>query len=251
MTHEGGVWVTLPTYNEGENIGRMLDALMEVFARSDIDGHVLVVDDRSPDGTGDIADRRAAENARIHVLHRTTKQGIGPAYRAGFRYALDAGAQLIVEMDCDFSHDPGVLPTLIEAAEDADLVLGSRYVAGGGTRKWGWTRRAISRSGCLYAKTILNVPINDLTGGFKCFRRDVLEAIPLDQVHAAGYGFQIEMTYRALMLGFRVIEVPIIFTDREYGESKMSGTIVLEAATLVPRLRRRLRHARKQRPVAA
>jgi dolichol-phosphate mannosyltransferase len=251
VTHEGGVWVTLPTYNEAENIGRMLDALMEVFARADIDGHVLVVDDRSPDGTGDIADRRAAENPRIHVLHRTTKQGIGPAYRAGFRDALDAGAQLIVEMDCDFSHDPRVLPTLIEAAEDADLVLGSRYVAGGGTRKWSWTRRAISRSGCLYAKTILNVPINDLTGGFKCFRRDVLEAIPLDQVHAAGYGFQIEITYRALMLGFRVIEVPIIFTDREYGESKMSGTIVLEAATLVLRLRRRLRHARKQRPVAA
>jgi dolichol-phosphate mannosyltransferase len=143
------------------------------------------------------------------------------------------------------------LPTLIAAAADADLVLGSRYVAGGGTRKWGWTRRAISRSGCLYAKTVLSVPINDLTGGFKCFRRDVLEAIPLDQVHAAGYGFQIEMTYRALLLGFRVIEVPIIFTDREYGESKMSGTIVLEAATLVPHLRWRLRHAHKQRPVAA
>ena len=251
MTHQGGVWVTLPTYNESENITRMLDALMEVFESSDIDGHILVVDDSSPDGTGDIADRRAAENPRIHVLHRTAKEGIGPAYRAGFRFALDAGAQLIVEMDCDFSHDPDALPTLIATAEDADLVLGSRYVVGGGTRKWGWMRRAISRGGCLYAKTVLNVPINDLTGGFKCFRREVLETIPLDDVHAAGYGFQIEMTYRALLLGYRVIEVPIIFSDREYGESKMSGTIVLEAATLVPRLRRRLRHAHKQRPVAA
>jgi dolichol-phosphate mannosyltransferase len=229
----------------------MLDALMEVFESSDIDGHILVVDDSSPDGTGDIADRRAVENPRIHVLHRSAKEGIGPAYRAGFRFALDAGAQLIVEMDCDFSHDPDALLTLIAAVEDADLVLGSRYVAGGGTRKWGWMRRAISRGGCLYAKTVLNVPINDLTGGFKCFRREVLEAIPLDDVHAAGYGFQIEMTYRAFLLGYRVIEVPIIFTDREYGESKMSGTIVLEAATLVPRLRRRLRHAHKQRPVAA
>ncbi len=251
MTHQGDVWVTLPTYNESENITRMLETLMDVFERADIDGHVLVVDDGSPDGTGEIADQMAAANPRIHVLHRTSKDGIGPAYRAGFRYALDAGAQLIVEMDCDFSHDPDALPSLIAAAEDADLVLGSRYVEGGGTRKWGWTRRMISRGGCLYAKTILNVPVNDLTGGFKCFRRAVLEAIPLDQVHAAGYGFQIEMTYRALLLGFRVTEVPIIFSDRELGESKMSGTIVLEAATLVPRLRRRLRHVHKQRPVAA
>jgi len=251
VTHQEGVWVTLPTYNESENIIRMLDVLMEVFESSDIDGHVLVVDDGSPDGTGEMADRKAAENPRIHVLHRSTKEGIGPAYRAGFRYALDAGAQLIVEMDCDFSHDPHALPTLIAAAQDADLVLGSRYVTGGGTRKWGRLRQVISRGGCLYAKTVLNVPINDLTGGFKCFRREVLEAIPLDQVHAAGYGFQIEMTYRALLLGFRVTEVPIIFTDREYGQSKMSGSIVLEAATLVPRLRRRLRHAHKQRPVAA
>ena len=250
MTHHGGVWVTLPTYNEAENIVRMLETLINVFTTADIDGHVLVVDDGSPDGTGATADRMAAEHPRIHVLHRTTKEGIGPAYIAGFRYALDAGAQLIVEMDCDFSHDPYALPTLIDAAEDADLVLGSRYVAGGGTRRWGWTRRVISRGGCLYAKTILNVPINDLTGGFKCFRRAVLEAIPIDEVHAAGYGFQIEMTYRALLLGFRVKEVPITFTDRELGESKMSGSIVLEAATLVPALRRRLRHAHKQHPAA-
>jgi dolichol-phosphate mannosyltransferase len=177
------------------------------------------------------------------VMHRTAKEGIGPAYRAGFRYALDAGAQLIVEMDCDFSHDPRALPSLITAAADADLVLGSRYVPGGGTRRWGVVRRMISRSGCMYAKAILRVPINDLTGGFKCFRRSVLETIPLDQVTAAGYGFQIEMTYRALLLGFRVREVPIIFTDREFGQSKMSGAIVVEAATLVPRLRRRLRDA--------
>jgi dolichol-phosphate mannosyltransferase len=245
------VWVTLPTYNESENVVRMLDALMDVFEQAGIDGHVLVVDDGSPDGTGELADQIAATNPRIHVLHRTSKEGIGPAYRAGFRYALDAGAQLIVEMDCDFSHDPAALPSLIAAADHADVVLGSRYVAGGGTRSWGRTRRVISRGGCLYAKTVLNVPINDLTGGFKCFRRTVLEAIPLDEVHAAGYGFQIEMTYRALLLGFRVAEVPIVFTDRELGESKMSGAIVLEAATLVPRLRRRLRHAHKPRAVAA
>ena len=250
MTHHGGVWVTLPTYNESENIDRMLETLMDVFETSDIDGHVLVVDDSSPDGTGELADRMAGKHPRIHVLHRTTKAGIGPAYLAGFRYALDAGAQLVVEMDCDFSHDPHTLPTLIDAAQDADLVLGSRYVAGGGTRRWGWSRRVISRGGCLYAKTILNVPINDLTGGFKCFRRGVLEAIPLEDVHAAGYGFQIEMTYRALLLGFRVKEIPIIFTDRELGQSKMSGGIVLEAATLVPGLRRRLRHAHKQQPAA-
>ncbi len=244
MSHAGeAVWVTLPTYNEAENITRMLEALTEIFATTGIDGHILVVDDGSPDGTGDLAEQMAADNRRIHVMHRTAKEGIGPAYRAGFRYALDAGAQLIVEMDCDFSHDPRALPSLITAAADADLVLGSRYVPGGGTRRWGVVRRMISRSGCMYAKAILRVPINDLTGGFKCFRRSVLETIPLDQVTAAGYGFQIEMTYRALLLGFRVREVPIIFTDREFGQSKMSGAIVVEAATLVPRLRRRLRDA--------
>ena len=244
MSHAGeAVWDTLPTYNEAENITRMLKSLTEIFATTGIDGHILVVDDGSPDGTGDLAEQMAADNRRIHVMHRTAKEGIGPAYRAGFRYALDAGAQLIVAMDCDFSHDPRALPSLIAAAADADLVLGSRYVPGGGTRRWGVVRRMISRSGCMYAKAILQVPINDLTGGFKCFRRSVLETIPLDQVTAAGYGFQIEMTYRALLLGFRVREVPIIFTDREFGQSKMSGAIVVEAATLVPRLRRRLRDA--------
>lgn len=238
------VWVTLPTYNESENITPMLEALIVVFAEAGLDGHILVVDDNSPDGTGELADQVAADNPRVHVLHRTSKDGIGPAYRAGFRYALDAGAQFIVEMDCDFSHDPRAVPSLVAAARDADLVIGSRYVAGGGTRDWGLGRRVISRSGCLYAKTLLHVPVNDLTGGFKCFRRTVLEAIPLDEVHAAGYGFQIEMTYRAVLLGFRVREIPIMFGDRERGQSKMSGAIVLEAAALVPRLRHQLRHPR-------
>jgi dolichol-phosphate mannosyltransferase len=245
----GTVWVALPTYNEAENITRMLESLLAVFAESGIDGHVLVIDDGSPDGTGDLADRMADDSPRIHVLHRASKGGIGPAYRAGFRYALDAGARFVIQMDCDFSHDPRAVATLVSAAQEADLVLGSRYVRGGGTRRWGLGRRIISRFGCIYAKTVLHVPIHDLTGGFKCFRRTVLETIPLDQVHAAGYGFQIEMTYRALLLGFRVHEVPIIFTDRELGESKMSGAIVVEAATLVPRLRHRLRHAHLEVPL--
>lgn len=251
MNQSGGVWVVLPTYNESENITAMLDALTDVLRDAGIEGHVLVVDDGSPDGTGQIAEARAAADAHIHVLHRTSKNGLGPAYRAGFRFALDAGASLIVQMDCDFSHDPAAVPSLIAAADNADLVLGSRYAPGGGTRDWGLGRRIISRGGCLYAKTILGVPINDLTGGFKCFRRVVLEAIPLDDVDAAGYGFQIEMTYRTLLLGFRVVEVPITFIERQYGTSKMSGTIVVEAATLVPRLRHRLRHLHAPQAVAA
>ena len=251
MTTPGDVWVILPTYNESENVSAMLDALLAVFAQSDIDGHVLVVDDNSPDGTGEIADGAAEENPRVHVLHRAAKEGLGPAYRAGFRYALEAGAHLLVQMDCDFSHDPGAVPSLIAAADSADLVIGSRYVTGGGTRDWGLVRRMISRSGCLYAKEILRLPVNDLTGGFKCFRRSVLEAIPLDDVDAAGYGFQIEMTYRALLLVFRVTEVPITFVDRRLGTSKMNGAIVWEAATLVPRLRRRLRRVPAQLPAVA
>ena len=251
LNQSGGVWVVLPTYNESENITAMLDALTGVFRDAGIDGHILVVDDGSPDGTGQIAEEWSERDAHIHVLHRTSKDGIGPAYRAGFRVALDAGASLIVQMDCDFSHDPAAVPLLIAAADNADLVLGSRYTAGGGTRDWGLARRVISRGGCLYAKTILGVPVNDLTGGFKCFRRAVIEAIPLDDVDAAGYGFQIEMTYRALLLGFRVVEVPIMFVDRQYGTSKMSGTIVVEAATLVPRLRHRLRRVHAPRAVTA
>lgn len=243
------VWVCVPTYDEAANVERMARALLRVFAGQAIDGHVLIIDDGSPDGTGAIADRLAAEDPRIHVLHRARKSGIGPAYRDGFRMALAAGADLVLEMDCDFSHDPDDVPRLVAAAAGADLVLGSRYVPGGGVRDWGALRRAISRGGCLYARIVLGVPVHDLTGGFKCFRREVLAALPLDAVSARGYGFQIEMTYRALLMGFRVVEVPIIFSDRRLGQSKMSRGIVLEAATLVPALRLRLR--RPPRPRAS
>ncbi|MGE3141006.1 MAG: glycosyltransferase, partial [Thermoleophilia bacterium] len=192
----------------------MLRAVLGVADAEGLDLRVLVVDDGSPDGTADLADGVAAADPRVQVLRRTAKEGIGPAYRAGFRHALDAGAALVLEMDCDFSHDPAALPALIAAAADADVVLGSRYVPGGGVARWGPLRRAISRGGCLYAQAVLGVGVRDLTGGFKCFRREVLEAIPLDEVTAAGYGFQIEMTYRALLLGFRVVEVPITFRER-------------------------------------
>ncbi|MEQ8833977.1 MAG: polyprenol monophosphomannose synthase [Miltoncostaeaceae bacterium] len=235
------VWVVLPTYDEAENIVPMLDAVRAVFDASGMDGHILVVDDGSPDGTAALALAAAAADPRIQVLRRSAKQGIGPAYRAGFAHALAAGADRVVEMDCDFSHDPARLPALVAATEDADLALGSRYVRGGGVARWGPLRRAISRGGCLYAQAVLRVPVRDLTGGFKCFRREVLEAIPLHRVAAAGYGFQIEMTYRAIRAGFRVVEVPITFTERAHGSSKMSHGIVLEAAALVPRLPRRLR----------
>ena len=235
------VWVCVPTYDEADNIARMAAALTEVFERHDIDGRVLFIDDRSPDGTGAIADRLAAADPRVLALHRARKSGIGPAYRDGFRAALAAGADLVMEMDCDFSHDPREIPALLAAAAEADVVLGSRYVPGGSVRDWGIVRRAISRGGCLYARLVLGVPIHDLTGGFKCFRSAVLAHLPLDEVSARGYGFQIEMTYRALLAGFHVTEVPITFSDRTLGRSKMSRAIVLEAATLVPRLRLRLR----------
>jgi dolichol-phosphate mannosyltransferase len=237
----GPVWVILPTYDEADNVVQMLDALCAVFDRAGLDGHVLVVDDGSPDGTADLADDVRSREPRVDVLRRDRKQGIGPAYRAGFQRALDRGATRIVEMDCDFSHDPARLPALVAATDDADLALGSRYVPGGGVVRWGPLRRAISRGGCWYARTVLRVGVRDLTGGFKCFRREVLEAIPLERVSAAGYGFQIEMTYRALRLGFRVVEVPITFSERERGSSKMSHGIVWEAAGLVPRLPGRLR----------
>lgn len=237
----GPAWVIVPTYDEAENVVPMLEALLATFDGAGIDGRVLVVDDGSPDGTADLAEGVASRDRRVAVLRRDAKEGIGPAYRAGFARALAGGAALVVEMDCDFSHDPAALPGLIAAAGDADLVLGSRYVPGGGVARWGPLRRAISRGGCWYARRVLGVGIHDLTGGFKCFRREVLEAIPLERVTAAGYGFQIEMTYRALLLGFRVREVPIVFTERTRGRSKMSRRIVFEAATLVPRLRRGLR----------
>jgi dolichol-phosphate mannosyltransferase len=229
--------VVVPTYNERDNLEALVRALGEVIDTSR-DG-VLVVDDGSPDGTGEIADRLAAELPWLDVLHRTRKEGIGKAYLAGFERALETGAGLVLEMDCDFSHDPKDVPRLIATCEEggADLALGSRWVAGGGTENWGLVRRVISRGGSLYARVVLGVRISDLTGGFKCFRRTVLETIDLDAIAARGYGFQIEGTYRALRAGFRVVEIPIVFVDRRVGESKMSGAIVLEAMRQVPVLR--------------
>ncbi len=227
--------VCLPTYNERENLEAMVQALGEVLDTSR--DAVLVIDDSSPDGTGAIADGLAERLPWVSVLHRGAKEGIGPAYSAGFRRLLTEDAELILEMDCDFSHDPADVPRLIEAAEDADLVLGSRYVAGGGTENWGLVRRFVSRGGCLYAQVLLGVRVRDLTGGFKCFRRETLEAIDLDAVAARGYGFQIETTYRVLRKGLRVREIPIRFVERREGASKMTGSIVVEAMWRVPLLR--------------
>ena len=217
--------VCLPTYDERENVEAILAAILAAAPAVD----VLVIDDASPDGTGALADAFAARDPRVKVLHRAGKEGLGKAYLAGFAWALERGYGLVLEMDADFSHDPSYLPALLAAARDADLVLGSRYVAGGGTRHWGLARRLLSRGGSLYARTILGVGIRDLTGGFKCFRREVLEAIELGSVECSGYAFQIELTYRALRRGFRVVEVPIVFADRRVGQSKMSRRIVLEA----------------------
>jgi dolichol-phosphate mannosyltransferase len=226
--------ICLPTYNEIENLEPMVLALREVLGPDD---RVLVIDDNSPDGTGELADRLAAELEGVEVLHRARKEGLGPAYLAGFRHALELGADLVVEIDCDFSHDPADVPRLLDAAGEADLVLGSRYVPGGKVEDWGAVRRGISAGGSLYARLLLGVPVRDLTGGFKCFRRAVLEAIDLEAIHSRGYAFQIELTYRALRRGFRVREVPIKFVDREVGGSKMSRSIVLEAIWKVPLLR--------------
>jgi dolichol-phosphate mannosyltransferase len=226
-----GAVVCLPTYNERENLEPMVRALGDKAVR------VLVIDDNSPDGTGALADRLAEELDYVSVLHRPAKEGLGPAYIAGFRRALADGADLVLEMDCDFSHDPSDVPRLVAAADDADVVLGSRYVPGGGVRNWGLVRRFISAGGSWYARVLLSVPVHDLTGGFKCYRRRVLETIDLDGVHSKGYAFQIETTYRALRAGFRVVEVPITFVDREDGVSKMSRTIVAEAIWKVPTLR--------------
>ena len=230
------ITVCLPTYNERENLERMLRVLRQVLPE---DGGVLVVDDGSPDGTGELADRLAREIPNVAVLHRGRKEGLGPAYIAGFRRALADGAELVLEMDCDFSHDPADVPRLIAAAEDADLILGSRYVAGGGVRNWGRLRRFISAGGSFYARVLLGIRVRDLTGGFKCIRRSVLETIPLDEIAAKGYAFQIETTYRAVRAGFRVVEVPIVFVDRQEGHSKMGRAIVLEALWRVPVLRLR------------
>jgi len=224
--------VCLPTYNERENIEPMLRALGPLGVR------VLVIDDNSPDGTGELADRLAEELAFVSVLHRPRKEGLGPAYLAGFERALADGAEYVLEMDCDFSHDPADVSRLVDACvQGADLALGSRYVPGGGTANWGFGRRFVSIGGSWYARALLGVSIRDLTGGFKCYRRAVLERIDLDAVHSKGYAFQIETTYRALRAGFRVVEVPIRFADRTAGHSKMSHAIVLEAVARVPALR--------------
>jgi dolichol-phosphate mannosyltransferase len=243
-----GAWLVLPTYNEAENIDAVVRASLSQLATTGREHHVLVVDDSSPDGTGRIADGLAAEIPEVEVLHRAAKEGIGPAYLAGFGHALAHGAELLMEMDSDFSHDPADLPRLIEASDRADLVLGSRYVPGGGVTDWGLGRRLISRGGSLYAQVLLGIPVRDLTGGFKCFRRAVLEGLDLSAVGTDGYGFQIEVTYRALQAGFRVDEVPIVFRDRRVGASKMSARIAVEAFWKVPLLRlRSLRSGRRAR----
>jgi dolichol-phosphate mannosyltransferase len=236
-----GAWLVLPTYNEAENVEGVVRAALPELASTGMPAHILVVDDGSPDGTGAIADRLAAELEPVEVLHRGRKEGIGPAYLAGFAYAISAGAELLLEMDSDFSHDPKDIPRLVAAASDAALVLGSRYVQGGGVTDWGLVRRLISRGGSLYARLVLGLAVQDLTGGFKCFRREVLEAIDLGSVGTDGYGFQIEMTYRAIRAGFRVEEVPILFRERRVGASKMSTRIAVEAFWKVPVLRFRVR----------
>jgi len=232
-------WLILPTYNEAANLEPVVRASLDVIREAASDGHrVLIVDDASPDGTGAIADRLAAElRGEVEVLHRHAKLGLGQAYLAGFRRALDAGAALICEMDADFSHDPADLARLLRAADDADVVLGSRYVDGGQIEGWGIGRRVVSRWGCRYAERVLGLQVRDLTGGFKCYRREVLEAIDLDSVRSQGYAFQVELTYRAVRNGFRVREIPIVFRDREVGRSKMSWRIALEAAWRVPQMR--------------
>ena len=234
-----GAWLILPTYNEAVNIEPFVRAVLPELAEAAPEHRILVVDDNSPDGTGRIADSLARELHAVEVLHREKKEGLGVAYLAGFRRALASGADLILEMDSDFSHSPADVPRLIRTAERADLVLGSRYVPGGGAADWGFLRRALSRGGSLYARLILRVKVHDLTGGFKCFRREVLETLDLDSIHAEGYGFQIELTYRALRAGFRVEEIPIVFREREAGLSKMTARIALEAVWKVPALKLR------------
>jgi dolichol-phosphate mannosyltransferase len=235
----GEPWLILPTYNEAENVQAIVAAAAEVLAGAAPEGfRVLVVDDGSPDGTGQLADQIAAQHEWMQVLHRTEKNGIGPAYLAGFRHALEHGAGYVMEMDSDFSHDPADLARLLAAVKDgADLALGSRYVPGGGVTEWGLLRRFISEGGSTYARIVLGLRVRDLTGGFKCFRREVLEAIHFDGVRSQGYAFQVELTYRAVQAGFKVVEVPIVFRDRQQGTSKMSWKIAAEAMWLVPLLR--------------
>jgi dolichol-phosphate mannosyltransferase len=234
--HRGGpAWLILPTYNEADNLEPLVEAAR---AKLPPTARVLIVDDSSPDGTGEIADRLASRLENVAVLHRPRKEGLGPAYIAGFREALAGGASLVLEMDADFSHDPAYLPRLLEEAKRADVVLGSRYVPGGGVSDWGPLRRVLSRGGSAYARLVLGLGIRDLTGGFKCFRREVLEAIDLDAIETRGYAFQVEMTYRAVRLGFKVVEVPIVFRERRVGSSKMDLGIAAEAIWRLPLLRR-------------
>jgi dolichol-phosphate mannosyltransferase len=234
-----GAWLILPTYNEAENLEPMVHAVLPRLRQGGDTPTILVVDDSSPDGTGAIADRLAGELPEVRVMHRPSKDGLGRAYLAGFQAALDGGADLILQMDCDFSHDPEDVPRLLEAARTADVALGSRYVRGGGVENWALRRRIQSRGGCAYARLILRVPVRDLTGGFKCWNRRALEALDFDGVDAHGYGFQIEMTYRALRAGLSVTEVPIVFRERREGQSKMTLWITLEAVWKVPALRLR------------
>jgi dolichol-phosphate mannosyltransferase len=229
--------VCLPTYDERENLGPMVHALGSVLAESGIDGRVLVIDDASPDGTGEFADSLAGELGFLDVLHREEKEGLGPAYVSGFARALGLGARLVATIDCDFSHDPADLPRLVEAAGRADVALGSRYVPGGSVESWGPVRRLVSRGGSLYSRAVLGIPVHDATSGFKVYRREVLETIDPTRIGARGYAFQIETVYRALLAGYTVEEVPIRFTDRTEGGSKMGPGIVLEAVTRVPALR--------------
>ena len=244
----GPAWLILPTYDEAENLAAIVRAAHAALP----DLHILVVDDDSPDGTGRIADGLAAQDARVEVLHRTHREGLGRAYLAGFERALAGGAAYVFEMDADFSHDPNVLPVLLEKARaGADVVIGSRYVAGGRIADWGPLRRGLSRGGCWYARTLLRMPVRDLTSGFKCFRAEALRALDLPTVRSEGYAFQVELSYRAHQRGMRIEEVPITFRDREKGRSKMSARIAVEAVWMVPALRRASRRAPAPAPAEA
>jgi dolichol-phosphate mannosyltransferase len=239
----GPVWVILPTYEERENVEPLTEAVVGEMRRTGLPFRVLIVDDASPDGTGEAADGLAARLPEVEVLHRAAKDGLGRAYQSGFVRALAEGAERVVEMDADFSHDPAHLPALLAAGDEADLVLGSRYAPGGGVEDWGPLRRLVSRAGCLYARRVLGVGVRDLTGGYKVLHRRVLEAIDVPSLRGQGYVFQVEVTYRALLAGFRVCEIPIVFRDRRRGRSKMSPRIAVEAIWLVPSLRRRAERA--------
>jgi dolichol-phosphate mannosyltransferase len=228
-----GILIIIPTYNEKDNLRRLIDEIHRIVPET----HILIVDDNSPDGTGELADELSNTDSRVHTLHREGKLGLGTAYIAGFRYALERDYGLVFEMDADFSHRPEHLPEFLAAVEDADLVIGCRYMEGGGTEDWGLLRKALSRGGNLYARTLLGLPFQDLTGGFKCFRRCVLETIDLDKVGSEGYAFQIELTWRTHRAGFRIAETPIVFPDRTEGVSKMNKGIIFEALWRVARLR--------------